>query len=353
MALNKFKPFMEKLNTRLSGIFDLFVFVLLGAIDFITLVFGKYLNHKLDFEDFNLMYTGNFLTLLYSATFIFFLIVFWLKDKSEFTKRRSLFLIVWFLGFGFTVFGIYLNQSDSGIDINLLDTPFYKLYTGLFFNIGFAFKAALFSYILIKIIKPRRFLVLYSILVMLLLYLSVFVYTYKFIESGVTYKLTYSESSPAEVAVILGAAVWKYNKPSTILKLRIDKGLQLYSQGIVKKLQLTGSNAPGELPEADVAFYYLMEKKVNPADIRIESESRSTLDQISYIKNVLIEKSGFQKIVVISDAFHLPRVKELAEFYNLNLDVVKSDLNLAEDSVLYYNFREVVGLINFWMFGVK
>jgi hypothetical protein len=46
-------------------------------------------------------------------------------------------------------------------------------------------------------------------------------------------------------------------------------------------------------------------------------------------------------------------VKELAEFYNLNIDVVKSDLNLADDSVLYYNFREVIGLINFWMFGVK
>ncbi|MBK7866281.1 MAG: hypothetical protein IPJ75_04395 [Ignavibacteriales bacterium] len=76
MALNKLKPYIEKVNTRLSGIFDLFVFVLLGAIDFITIVFGKYLNHKLDFEDFNLMYTGNFLTLLYSATFIFFLIVF-------------------------------------------------------------------------------------------------------------------------------------------------------------------------------------------------------------------------------------------------------------------------------------
>lgn len=353
MALNKIKPYIEKVNTRLSGIFDLFVFVLLGAIDFITIVFGKYLNHKLDFEDFNLMYTGNFLTLLYSATFILLLIVFWLKDKSEFTKRRSLFLVVWFLGFGFTVFGIYLNQSDSGIDINLLDTPFYKLYTGLFFNIGFAFKTAFFCYILIKIIKPKRFLILYTGLAMLILYLSVFVYTYKFIENGVTYKLSYSESSPAEIGVILGAAVWKYNKPSTILKLRIDKGLQLYSQGIVKKLQLTGSNAPGELAEADVAFYYLMEKKVNPADIRIESESRSTLDQISYIKRVLIEKSGFQKIIVISDAFHLPRVKELAEFYNLNIDVVKSDLSLAEDSVLYYNFREVIGLINFWMFGVK
>lgn len=353
MFLNKIRPFFEKLNARLSGIFDLFVFVLLGTIDFITIVFGKYLNHKLDFEDFHFMYMGNFLTLLYNTTFILILVIFWLKDKVEFTKRRLFFLIFWFLGFGFTVIGFYLNQSDSGNSINLLDTPFYKLYTGVFFNIGFAFKAFLFSYIIIKIVKPKRFLVIYTLLVMIFCYIAAFGFTYRFIKDAPLSKLTYSESSPAEIAVILGAAVWKYNKPSTILKLRIDKGLQLYSQGIVKKLQLTGSNAPGELAEADVAFYYLMDKKVNPADIRIESESRSTLDQISYIKNSLIARYGFQKIIVISDAFHLPRVKELAEFYNLDIDVVKSDLTLAEDSVFYYNFREVIGLINFWMFGVK
>ncbi|KAB2909225.1 MAG: YdcF family protein [Ignavibacteriaceae bacterium] len=338
---------------RLKGIFDLFVLVLLGAIDFLTQTLGKYLNHRLDFEAFSFSYRGNLFYLIFSGLMIVLFIIFWLKDKDEFTNKRMLMLTFWFLGFVFSVSGIYLNQSSTGPTVSLLDTPFDKLYTGIFFNIGFAFKTILVAYLIMKIISGKRFVVLGSVSLFILAYATMFVYTYSYISSGMTTKLTYSRKNPADVAVILGAAVWKYNRPSSIFRMRIEKGLQLYATGAAKKLQLTGSNAPGELPEADVAFYYLLNKKINPGDIRLEAESRSTLDQISYIKTELIGKTGYQKIIIVSDAFHLTRVKEMAQFYNLSLDYVKSDITLTDDSLRWYLFREVVGLINFWMFAVK
>ncbi len=353
MTENKISSIRQKLGRRLSGVFDLLVLVLLGAIDFLTLILGKYLNHRLDLEEFNPLYRGNFFTLVFSGVVIVAFLVFWLKDRAEFTRKRMLMLSFWFIGFGFTIAGIYLNQSNTGPDLNLLDTPFYKLYTGIFFNIGFAFKALLLAYLLMKVISGKRFIVAGSAIVLVVVYLFMFIYTYVYVGKGVTTKTAFSSENPADVAVILGAAVWKYNKPSSILKMRIEKGFQLYSNGIVKKLQLTGNNAPGELPEADVAFYYLLEKQIDPADIRLESESRSTLDQISYIKSVLIERNGYQKIIVVSDAFHLTRIKEMAEFYDLKIDLVSSDLAMTDDSLRYYVLREVVGLINFWMFGVK
>ncbi len=343
----------SKIQQKLSGIFDLLVLVLFGAIDLLTLIFGKYLNHRLDFEDFNPLYRGNLFTLIFSIVMMLLFIIFWLKDRNEFTRRRMLMLSCWFLGFGFTIGGIYLNQSNTGSGVNLLGTPFYKLYTGVFFNIGFAFKTLLLAYVFMKILAWKRFVVAGSAVIMLLLYVSLFVYTWVYVGEGVNTRVVYTSQNPADMGVILGAAVWKYNKPSSILKMRIEKGLQLYSKGIVKKLQLTGNNAPGELPEADVAFYYLLNKKIDPADIRLETESRSTLDQISYIKSTLIERNGYQKIIVISDAFHLPRIKEMAEFYNLKIDLVNSDLAMTSESLRYYVLREVVGLINFWMFGVK
>lgn len=353
MTDSKIRSFKDQMVRNLSGVFDLLVLVLLGAIDLLTLILGKYLNHRLDFEVFNPLYRGNFFTLLFSGVLIILFIVFWLKDRAEFTKKRMLMLTFWFTGFGFTIAGIYLNQSNSGPDLNLLDTPFYKLYTGIFFNIGFAFKALLLAYLMMKIIAGKRYIVAGSAVILIVLYISMFVYTYSYVQKGVTIRTGYNSENPADVAVILGAAVWKYNKPSSILKMRIDKGLQLYTKGTVKKLQLTGNNAPGELPEADVAFYYLLDKKIDPADVRLEAESRSTLDQISYIKNVLIERNGYQKIIVVSDAFHLTRIKEMAEFYDLKIDLVSSDLAMTGDSLRYYLLREVVGLINFWMFGVK
>lgn len=353
MTGNKAGMIASKIQEKLSGIFDLLVLVLFGAIDLLTLIFGKYLNHRLDFEDFNPLYRGNLFTLIFSIMMMILFISFWMKDKREFTRRRMLMLTFWFLGFGFTIGGIYLNQSNTGSGVNLLGTPLYKLYTGIFFNIGFAFKTFLLAYVFMKVVSAKRFIVAGSVVIMLLLYVSLFVYTWVYVGEGVKTRPVYTSQNPADVGVVLGAAVWKYNKPSSILKMRIEKGLQLYSKRIVKKLQLTGNSAPGELPEADVAFYYLLNKKIDPADIRLETESRSTLDQISYIKSTLVGRNGYQKIIVISDAFHLPRIKEMAEFYNLKIDLVNSDLAMASESLRYYVLREVVGLINFWMFGVK
>ncbi len=152
------------------------------------------------------------------------------------------------------------------------------------------------------------------------------------------------------VAVVLGAAVWPKNRPSPSLKGRLNKAFELYEEGVVNKIQLTGGNAPGELTEAQVGYNYLVNKGVLPRDLMLEERTSSTSEQVSFIKTNLMNNNNQYNIFVISDGFHLPRVLEICKFFNIKVNVVPSDQNQFNN--IDVNVREIVALTFFWLFSV-
>jgi vancomycin permeability regulator SanA len=155
----------------------------------------------------------------------------------------------------------------------------------------------------------------------------------------------------SNIGVVLGAAVWS-NKPSPTLSSRADKAAELLMKGKINSIQLTGSNAPGELSEAEMAYNYLSSKEVNMNNVYMESQTTSTNEQIRFIKANLYNKPGIDEIIIISDSYHLPRIKEICRFHQIRTKVVASDLVHSLKDKIYYNLREAVGLIIFWFFAL-
>ena len=153
------------------------------------------------------------------------------------------------------------------------------------------------------------------------------------------------------IGVVLGAAVWT-NEPSPSLKSRVDKAFELYKDGSIQKIQLTGGNAPGELSEAEIAYDYIKTRKIDTTNVWIEKNTTSTTEQIHFIKTKLGTIPGVNDIIVISDSYHLPRVKEIADFYLLDVKVASSDLDLRFDSKLYNKVRESAAILIFWFFAI-
>jgi vancomycin permeability regulator SanA len=151
--------------------------------------------------------------------------------------------------------------------------------------------------------------------------------------------------------VVLGAAVWR-NKPSPSLSSRADKAAKLLNEGKISKIHLTGSNAPGELSESEMAYNYLKSKNVDMTKVEMESRTTSTNEQIRYIKMNLYNKAGIGDVIIISDNYHLSRIKEICNFQNMDIKVVSSDLIHSFRDKLYYNFREAIGIIIFWLFAL-
>ncbi len=155
-----------------------------------------------------------------------------------------------------------------------------------------------------------------------------------------------------DAGVVLGAAVWGGNRPSPVLRERINKGYELLKDGSVKYIVLTGGGSPGEMTEAEVAKNELLKKGIDEKNIFIENKSNSTLEQITFINNNLYRKNNWRSVALITDNFHLPRSRQICRFFGINAYSVASDTPLSTESSFYFTTKESFAIILFWLFGI-
>lgn len=123
----------------------------------------------------------------------------------------------------------------------------------------------------------------------------------------------------ADVAVVLGAAAWDV-RPSPVFRERLNHALDLYQQGRVQKLALTGGTPKtGFMTEADVGKRFFMQKGVPEKDIVLENQSRNTYENLVLIRKVLHEH-GLRKVVIVSDPYHLARAARIAQNIDFQAD---------------------------------
>jgi uncharacterized SAM-binding protein YcdF (DUF218 family) len=115
----------------------------------------------------------------------------------------------------------------------------------------------------------------------------------------------------AEVAVVLGAAVL-WNRPSPVLVERLRHALELYQEGRVAKILVTGGRSPeDQISEAEAGRRWLMAEGVPEADILMEDASRTTYENLAMSVPVL-EAAGFGSVLIVSDPIHMRRAMALA-----------------------------------------
>lgn len=116
----------------------------------------------------------------------------------------------------------------------------------------------------------------------------------------------------------------------TLQKYRIEQATNLYKEGRVKKLILTGgkggiSNKNNEdIAEAVIMKKLLLEKGINEQDLILESNSNSTIENGINVANVLNSISeNIQELILISSEFHLKRCMAIMKkYYKANIDYI-------------------------------
>ncbi len=118
------------------------------------------------------------------------------------------------------------------------------------------------------------------------------------------------EAQKADAIVVLGAA--QYNgRPSPVLKARLDHAYDLYAKGYAQAIITTGGYGPDpNFSEAQVGTNYLVQRGVGIGSIVTEQGSGTTYDSIRAASN-LIHAKGWKSVLVVSDGFHLFRVKKM------------------------------------------
>ena len=114
------------------------------------------------------------------------------------------------------------------------------------------------------------------------------------------------ETRQADAVIVLGASVYD-NSPSPVFCERINHAVELYKDGYVKAIIMTGGVGEGNIrSEADIAREYAEQQGV-PADAIFKEESSSiTAENLENAKRVMSEQS-FSTALIVSDPLHMKR----------------------------------------------
>lgn len=180
-----------------------------------------------------------------------------------------------------------------------------------------------------------------------------------------------SKQQQFQVGILLGgfSTYDKHNKGFfSASSDRFIESVQLYHQGIIKKILVTGGNASfqNQPPETFFINQELIKNGIPTTDIILESKSKNTYENAIYCKKMLDSMQLKGPHVLITSAFHMPRAIRLyqragmlVQPYPCNYFEVDDNRRILEDlfpdiTLLEnwkYTLKEIVGTFIYQMAG--
>jgi len=154
------------------------------------------------------------------------------------------------------------------------------------------------------------------------------------------------EMGPADAIVVLGAAQWN-GKPSPVLQARLDHAYDLWKAKYAPAIIVTGGTGDGDkYSESAVARQYLIGRGIPASALLMEQQGRSSYESMVGA-STLMQQRGWQRALLVSDPFHMLRLKRMADdlgLTGLTSPTRTSPIVSGSETEWYYKVREVVTL---------
>lgn len=140
------------------------------------------------------------------------------------------------------------------------------------------------------------------------------------------------------IAIVFGAGLQRNGTPSPVLRDRVETAAQLYTDGKVDKLLMSGDNRFVNYNEPGAMRDYAISLGVPDEDIVLDYAGRRTYDTCYRARHIF----GVHEAVLITQGFHMPRA--LVTCNNLGLESVgvqASNLYYLRRYRFYWNIREL------------
>ncbi len=112
------------------------------------------------------------------------------------------------------------------------------------------------------------------------------------------------EQAPsAPVAIVFGAGLTRDGQPSPVLRDRVATAVQLYFDGKVQKILMSGDNRFVDYNEPGAMKRYALSLGVPEADIVLDYAGRRTYDTCYRARHIF----GVREAILVTQRFHLPR----------------------------------------------
>ncbi len=148
----------------------------------------------------------------------------------------------------------------------------------------------------------------------------------------------------ADAIVVLGAAQYDC-RPSPVLEQRLDHALDLYHQGMARRVVVTGGKRAGDrCTEASTSADYLMRHGVPEADLLRENNGSNTWESLAAAARILRDRD-MRRAVLVTSGYHALRAREIAGELGLEASVSPSHMGGTLRSYLQETGAVSVGRI--------
>lgn len=147
---------------------------------------------------------------------------------------------------------------------------------------------------------------------------------------------------PADLIVVLGARAYSDGSLSVALADRVRTGCMLYAEGLAPRVLFSGGPGDGAVDEPEAMRRYAMSRGVPEAAILKDSQGVNTE---ATVRNTLA-LSDAKRILVVSDFYHLPRIKMAFQRHGVDVYTVPAKpsalapmpYNLARETVAFWAY---------------
>jgi SanA protein len=155
------------------------------------------------------------------------------------------------------------------------------------------------------------------------------------------------ETVPADrVAIVFGAGLRYDGTPTAILRDRVETAVQLYNNGKVEKLLMSGDNTAVEYNEPESMRQYALSLGIPDEAMVLDYAGRRTYDTCYRAKAIF----GVESAILVTQDFHLPRALYLCN--HLGIEAVGVEANnfyYRKISRLIWNTRELFATFGAFM----
>ncbi len=152
------------------------------------------------------------------------------------------------------------------------------------------------------------------------------------------------QAPPQPVALVLGAAVYPDGRLSTVLADRVTTAVALYRAGKVQKLLFSGDNRFLNYNEPGAMGAFARRQGLPESALAYDYAGRRTYDSCWRARHIF----GQERILVVSQAFHLPRAVYLCRQLGLEAIGVIADRR-SYSRMPFWLVRETLARIQAWL----
>jgi vancomycin permeability regulator SanA len=177
--------------------------------------------------------------------------------------------------------------------------------------------------------------------IVFLVAIAIFVYYTNNHISEIGSKFTFNayDVPQGEAILVLGAYVSPDGIASQMLDERLKMGYELYRQGKASKIIVSGDHGRRDYDEVNAMKKYYLDKGVSSDKVFMDHAGFTTYESMYRAKEIF----KANKIIVVTQEFHLPRAIYIAKELGLEVYGVTATNGSYSDSVMLSNrLREVI-----------